>query len=155
MPGITEYSSDTSPKDKNSRENAQDGATNKTSGRLKVSTTIDTTFPERTDVYPTQPYSGDIILEGRWGQSIRFGSTVDERREYPVKPYWKKGLGDTGNPITIISNGTNPETKPFNEFILENPDEDDCTIWMTSGQEVKFTPASSFTPSITSKNRSL
>lgn len=152
LPGITEYLANTRPSNPTSRNNAQDGVPHKTSKRLSVKTTIDPTFPERLDIYPIQPYSGDIILEGRWGQSIRFGSTVDERREYPVRPYWKTGLGDTGNPILIISNGTNPEQKPFNEFVLENPDEDDSSIWMTSGQEVRFTPASTFTPSISNKS---
>jgi len=152
LPGITEYLPDKTPGNKSSRENAQDGVSNKAKQRLQVSTTIDPTFPERLDVYPVQPYSGDIILEGRWGQSIRFGSTVDERREYPIKPSWKKGLGDTGNPILVISNGTNPDKKPFNEFVLENTDKDDASMWMTSGQEVKFTPASTYTPSIKDKS---
>ena len=152
LPGATEYLPDKTPRNTSSRQNAQDGVSNKTKQRLQVSTTIDSTFPERLDVYPVQPYSGDIILEGRWGQSIRFGSTVDERREYPVKPNWKIGLGDTGNPILVISNGTNPEKKPFNEFVLEHPDQDDSSVWMTSGQEVKFTPASTYTPSIKSKS---
>lgn len=152
LPGITEYLKDKSPKDKNSRQNAQDGVSNKVKQRLQLSTTIDPAFPERLDVYPIQPYSGDVILEGRWGQSIRFGSTVNEKREYPIKPYWKKGLGDTGNPILVISNGTNPKKKPFNEFILENPDEDDASIWMASNQEIKFTPASTYTPSIKDKS---
>lgn len=152
LPGITEYLPDKSPNNKSSRQNAQDGISNKVSSRLQVKTTIDKTFPERLDVYPIQPYSGDIILEGRWGQSIRFGSTIDERREYPSKPLWKKGLGDTGNPILIISNGTNPDKKSFNEFTLENVDKDDASIWMSSGQEIKFTPASTFTPSIKDKS---
>lgn len=152
LPGITEYLPDKTPRNTQSRQNAQDGISNKVSSRLQVKTTIDTTFPERVDVYPVQPYSGDIILEGRWGQSIRFGSTVDERKSYPIRPTWKKGLGDTGNPILVISNGTNPDKKPFNEFTLENVDKDDASIWMTSGQEVRFTPASTFTPSIKDKS---
>lgn len=155
IPGVTEYLPNTKPSNPTVRQNARDGISNKVSSRLKVKTTIDPGFPERIDVYPIQPYSGDIILEGRWGQSIRFGSTVDERRTYPVKPLWKKGLGETGNPILIISNGTNPETKPFNEFVLENPDDDDSAIWMTSGQSVRFTPASSYTPSISDKSVNL
>lgn len=155
IPGVTEYLPDKTPRNTKSRNDARDGISNKVKQRLQVQTTIDPTFPERLDVYPVQPYSGDIILEGRWGQSIRFGSTVDERRTYPVKPWWKKGLGEVGNPILIISNGTNPETKPFNEFILENPDEDDSTIWMTSGQAVRFTPASTYTPSINDKSVNL
>lgn len=33
------------------------------------------TFKERTNIHPLLPFEGDIIYEGRWGQSIRFGST--------------------------------------------------------------------------------
>ena len=118
-----------------------------------VKSTIDPTFPERTDVFPIQPYSGDIIFEGRWGQSIRLGSTVDTRRRYQRGPNWGIGTGATGNPITIISNGTNPKKleKSFNQFHIESPDDDDASIWLTSGQSVKFTPASKYTPSIFDK----
>ncbi len=151
LPGLTYMLEDKSPRSESSRKDAQDGLTNKVKERLDVPKKIDRVFAERLDVYPIQPYSGDIILEGRWGQSIRFGSTIDERRDYPQKPSWKKGLGETGNPILILSNGTNPKSLPFNEFILENIDEDDSSIWMTSGQYVKFKPASEYTPSITSK----
>ena len=152
LPGISETLDNTAPSNSSTRNNASDGVLSKSSSRLQLKTTIDPAFPERLDVYPIQPYSGDIILEGRWGQSIRFGSTVDTRRTYPNTPYWKKGFGETGNPLLIISNGTNPKNKKFNEFILENPDEDDASIWMTSGQEVRFTPASTYTPSIKSKS---
>lgn len=151
LPGATEVSKVVSAKDEKKRTNAQDGINTSTNKRLAVKSKIDPAFPERLDVYPIQPYSGDIILEGRWGQSIRFGSTVDERRTYPVKPLWQKGLGETGNPILIISNGTNPKKKKFNEFISENPDEDDASIWMTSGQSVRFKQASMYTPSIKDK----
>ena len=151
LPGATETRRESSTKDSQKRNGSQDGVTTSTKKRLEVQTKIDPAFPERLDVYPIQPYSGDIILEGRWGQSIRLGSTVVERREYPNKPLWQKGLGVTGNPILIISNGTNPKKKKHNEFIVENPDEDDSSIWMTSGQAVKFKQASVYTPSIKDK----
>jgi len=74
--------------------------------------------------------------------------------DYPVKPNWKKGLSDTGNPIIIISNGTNPDynNTRYNEFIIEDIDNDDSSIWLTSGQYVKFTQASMFTKAISNKN---
>ena len=142
--------------DRNNTQKASDaqlGLTSKLTDRTIVSETIDPTFPERTDVFPIQPYSGDIIFEGRWGQSIRLGSTVDTRRRYQRNPNWGIGTGATGNPITIISNGTNPKKseKTFNQFHIESPDEDDASIWLTSGQSVKFTPASKYTPSIFDK----
>ena len=152
LPGVGDVLPQKTPNNPQKRQNAQDGLPTRTSKSNSSQKTIDPAFAERLDVFPIQPYSGDIIFEGRWGQSIRLGSTIDERREYPVKPYWKKGQTDIGNPITIISNGTNPKNKKNNEFISENPDEDDSSIWMTSGQEVNFTPASSYTPSIQDKS---
>lgn len=34
------------------------------------------TFVERSNIHPLLPFEGDIIYEGRWGNSIRIGSTV-------------------------------------------------------------------------------
>ena len=152
IPGLSYFLESNQPSNSNRRNDALDGITPTTNTSLNTPFTIDKIFVERTDVYPIQPYSGDIIFEGRWGQSIRFGSTIDERRNYPQVPTWKKGLGATGNPILIISNGTNPDSKPRNEFILESIDNDDATIWLTSGQYVKFEQASTFTPSISDKS---
>lgn len=134
-------------------EDAILGIPGKISDTKNVTKTIDPTFPERKDIFPLQPYSGDVILEGRWGNSIRFGSTVDLRQKYIQQPKWSKGTGITGNPITIISNGTNPELtkKTYNEFHIESPDDDDSSIWLTSGQSIRFTPASKYTPSIVDK----
>lgn len=151
LPGVSDVASPQNSNNQNKRSNAQDGIPTKNTNR-ETQRTIDPTFPERLDVNPLQFYSGDIILEGRWGQSIRFGSTTDDRREYPLPTYWKKGLGDIGNPILIISNGRDDSNKKFNEFTQENPDKDDSSIWMTSGQEVKFSQASSYTPSIKDKS---
>lgn len=152
IPGITSYlPNNVTGQNKKPIDNAQDGILNKVKTRLETNQYIDNKFGERIDVYPIQPYPGDVIFEGRFGNSIRLGSTIDETRKYPIKPHWKSGLGAVGNPILIISNGTNPPDKPFNDFIQEEIDKDDSTIWMTSGQSVKFTPASDFMPSI--KNR--
>lgn len=155
LPGITEYPEVKKPTNEKNRTSVQDGLTNKSQDVGKITTSIDPTFPERLDVYPIQPYSGDLIIEGRWGQSIRFGSTVDIRRNYPIQPSWYPGFGATGNPILIISNGTNPKKQSYNQFILEDIDNDDSTIWLTSGQMVRFTPASQFMPSIADKNLDL
>jgi hypothetical protein len=151
IPGITQLIENKNPKNEKARVNVQDGIVNKTENKYKTESTIDPTFPERLDVYPIQPYSGDIIFEGRWGQSIRFGSTVDLRRKYPITPSWSPGYGATGNPILIISNGTNPQRQPYNRFILEDIDTDDSCIWLTSGQRIEFKPASTYSPSIEDK----
>jgi hypothetical protein len=132
LPGVSEILKSDNPNNSEKRQNAQDGIVKNTSKKNTSQTTIDPVFPERADVFPLQPYSGDIIL--------------------PSRPHWSKGLSDPGNPILIISNGINSINKKYNEFTQENPDTDDSSIWMTSGQEVKFTPASTYTPSITDKS---
>lgn len=40
------------------------------------------TFVERSNIHPILPFEGDFIQEGRWGNSIRFGSTVNKTAEY-------------------------------------------------------------------------
>ena len=152
IPGMTEFLPIKNSVNESSRKDAQDGITVNSSELEEVTSTIDPFFPERLDVYPLQPYPGDILIEGRFGQSIRFGSTINEDTRYPLSPYWKDGTGASGNPIIIISNGTNPKRgTPYNSFILENIDEDDAGICLTSGQSVSFTPGSKFFSSIEDK----
>jgi hypothetical protein len=152
LPGVTEFIVNKSANNKQTRENAQDGIVIKSNQSKEIKGMIDPLFPERLDVYPLQPYPGDILIEGRFGQSIRLGSTINESSKYPLSPNWQEGTGASGNPILIISNGTNPKSdKKYNTFILENIDEDDSGIWLTSGQSVSFTPGSSYTPSIEDK----
>lgn len=151
VPGITKFSKNTSSSDKKTLEYARLGINTIVSQRTTLGEKIDTLFPERLDVYPIQPYSGDIIMQGRWGQSIRMGSTVRENTRYSSLPSWKAGFGATGNPITIISNGTNSKLQRYNKFIVENPDKDDASIWLTSGQTVRFSAGSKYSPSTRSK----
>jgi hypothetical protein len=81
------------------------------------------------------PFEGDIIYEGRWGQSIRFGSTVAESTtENP----WSSD-GDDGDPITIISNGLSTEDSAYH---LEDINEDASGIWMCDGQSIPIDVAS-------------
>lgn len=150
LPGANKISIDEkSSKDKIS--NSIVGLTQRLSDSKIVNDQIDPGFPERLDVYPLQPFPGDIIIEGRWGNSIRLGSTVDGRRKYPQPPNWGIGTGATGNPILILSNGTNPKNKTYNQFHIESPDNDDSSIWLSSGQSIPFTAASKYVPSIIDK----
>ena len=151
VPGVTKFSDNKSSSDKKTLEYARLGVNTLLSQRVTIGEKIETLFPERIDVYPLQPYSGDIILQGRWGQSIRMGSTVRENTRYSSAPSWKEGFGSTGNPITIISNGTNSTLQRYNKFVVENPNKDDASIWLTSGQSVRFTAGSKYSPSTRSK----
>ena len=82
------------------------------------------------------------MIEGRFGQSIRFGSTIDNSKV--TKPNRWSNEGDLGNPITIIRNG---QTTPSNNFngdrILEDIDQDPSSIYLCSNQQLSnFQPAS-------------
>ena len=86
-------------------------------------------------ISPLQPFEGDIIYQGRWGNSIRFGSTIStipDDNYYHKSPTWN---GDTnGSPITILSNGRiNLDKK---EFVVEDINIDNSSIYLTSTQRI-------------------
>ena len=73
---------------------------------------------------------GDVIIEGRFGNSIRFSSTGDSKNPWSSE-------GDKGKPITIFRNGqsNDPTSSPWTP-IYEDINNDDSSIYMTSGQEI-------------------
>ena len=81
------------------------------------------------------PYQGDIIYEGRFGQSIRFGSTYSSTSEFSNQ--WSSGDDKTKNPITIISNGqTKTNNSNGSSPIVENFKAYDSLIYLTSTQKL-------------------
>jgi len=87
-------------------------------------------------VSPLQPYEGDFIIEGRGGNSIRFGSTVDlsgNQTHYHVSPPWR-GAGKQGDPIIILSNGHVEFTNK--KFTAENIQQDAASLYLTSTQKI-------------------
>jgi hypothetical protein len=98
---------------------------------------LGTTFEERPQIKNLRPFEGDSILQGRFGQSIRFGSTVPEQK---VENTWSNS-GTNGDPITIILNQQKPEpflektTRKFDP-IVEDINRDGSAIFMTSTQEI-------------------
>ena len=96
------------------------------------------TFEEKTNIHPLLPYEGDIIYEGRWGNSIRLGSTV-KNSFIPNK--WSL-TGNNGDPITILRNGQT--NYPSDPWIPETEDinKDLSSIYLTSTQQLPIFPAS-------------
>jgi hypothetical protein len=106
--------------------------------------TLGKTFTESDvlDTYPLLPYEGDIIYEGRFGNSIRFGSTV-KSIDYPNP--WSE-VGKDGSPITIIKNGQGDGSKNISFFedeqknpwipTLENINIDKSSIYLTANQQI-------------------
>ena len=94
---------------------------------------------EKNKLSPLQPYEGAIILESRFGSSIRFGSSFSKDLSvFNVQPTWKKDSdGEDGDPIVVISNGRkNDDSTQINKFIVEDPNKDSSTIWLTKNQVI-------------------
>jgi len=88
------------------------------------------TFTEKLQIKSLQPYEGDISFEGRWGQSIRFGSTINNSSP---KNTWSK-TGDNGDPITIIKNSQHQDdTDPWVPQV-EDINLDKSSAYLTSTQ---------------------
>jgi hypothetical protein len=91
-------------------------------------------FEEKATVKSLRTFIGDVTIEGRWGNSIRFGSTTANR----TLNTWST-MGAVGNPITIIRNG---QGKQENDIAwiptVENINRDPSSIYLTQGQEVNI-----------------
>ena len=88
-----------------------------------------------------QPFEGDVILQSRFGQSIRFGSTVSALKQTNT---WSQ-YGQNGDPITIISNqqGERPGSTKF-ETLVEDINSDGSSIYLTSTQQINIEGLSDF-----------
>jgi hypothetical protein len=94
------------------------------------------TFVEKTDIHPLMPYMGDSLLEGRHGQSLRFGSTAKSKSS--INNNWSS-TGDNGDPITIIRNGQPAKVSDRGWIpIVENINDDLSSIYLTSYQKIPF-----------------
>lgn len=95
-------------------------------------------FQEKLSIRNIQPYPGDIIYQGRWGQSFRFGSTLQNA---PIPNDWSNS-GEDGDPITIIKNGQHEEeTDPWVPQV-EDVNEDKSSIYLTTTQQIPIDVAS-------------
>lgn len=90
------------------------------------------TFNEKTDIHSLLPYEGDIIHEGRWGNSIRFGSTVQNA---VISNQWSEE-GNNGDPITIIRNGQAKYISDSWVPEVEDINRDLSSIYLTSTQKL-------------------
>ena len=90
------------------------------------------TFKEKLEVKNTQPFEGDVIHEGRWGQSIRLGSTVKDSK---IPNPWSKD-GENGDPITIIKNKQRKDDKSPWIPQVEDINKDGSSVYLTSNQSI-------------------
>jgi hypothetical protein len=92
----------------------------------------------KTEIVPKQPFRGDFLIEGRWGNSIRLGSSVKtNEEEYTIASTWNSNKD--GDPIIILTNTRSkpPTGKPIEIYSIENIESDDASLYLTSTQNVK------------------
>jgi hypothetical protein len=98
------------------------------------------TFVEKPNIHPILPFVGDNIFEGRFGNSIRLGSTTKSKGLY--KNNWSEN-GDDNNPITILRNGQPLDAGDEGWLpIVENINKDLSSIYLTSNQLIPIKAAS-------------
>jgi hypothetical protein len=100
---------------------------------------VDDNFSENAKVQPLQHYIGDMLIEGRYGNSIRF-STTPKSGKFTVQPKWSNGK--PAAPITIFRNSVQEKGGKINGFITEDFNKEDNVIVQASGQNIEFEQAS-------------
>ena len=97
-------------------------------------------FVERINIHPILPFTGDNIFEGRFGNSIRLGSTIKSNSQY--KNNWSTS-GNEGDPIIVIRNGqpTNSSDEGWLP-VVENINNDLSSIYFTSTQKLPINVSS-------------
>jgi len=97
------------------------------------------TFVEKSNIHPLMPYMGDSLMEGRYGQSIRFGSTAKSKSE--ISNNWSSD-GNNGDPITILRNGQPTQVSDRGWIpITEDISQDLTSVYLTSYQKIPFSIA--------------
>jgi hypothetical protein len=97
-------------------------------------------FIEESNIHPLLPFTGDSLLEGRFGQSIRFGHTTLNQTSN-IQNNWSSA-GKNTDPITIIKNGqpTNVSDRGWIP-VTENISSDLSSLYLTSYQKIPFSIA--------------
>ena len=90
------------------------------------------TFKEKLNIKSIQPFEGDIINEGRWGQSFRFGSTVNNSA---IPNPWSR-TGNNGDPLIILRTGQYSDGKDPWIPQVEDINKDISPIYATSTQNI-------------------
>lgn len=99
------------------------------------------TFKEKT-VPDLQPYEGDLIINDRFGSSIRFTAGVDKSARagdgsalYSVLPPWD---GPAGDPLLVITTGNSTNTS---KYAIEDFNNDAGSIILSTSQKIDISLA--------------
>tara|TARA_Y100000385_G_C13099836_1_gene643794 strand:- start:278 stop:1300 length:1023 start_codon:yes stop_codon:yes gene_type:complete len=80
-----------------------------------------------------QPYHGDVLLQGRFGTSLRLGNTHKPQTE-AIPRLW--GGDDDGSPIVILSTYNKPNSVNDVKLNTEDINNDDSSVYLTTTQKL-------------------
>ena len=148
------YKIGNSASNKELKQKAQDGSPNKAVKNQTPTFPLGEYFTDK-DIKRLIPFEGDYIIEGRFGNSIRFGATTPFNIDKPIEEQsfpnpWSIGSIDgedtsdktkaqIGDPITIIRNGQKVDLNESDstlEDYLEDINGDHSSIYMCSNQKL-------------------
>lgn len=133
LPDLGDYSEFSNNTRRGYEQNQFVNQANNLSVTASVNYPLGPNFPEQTDIKALRLFPGDIAIEGRWGNSIRFGSTSAKAKDLNS---WSKN-SQPGNPITIIRNGQGRQLDTDGWIpTIENINRDPSSIYLTEGQEI-------------------
>lgn len=92
-------------------------------------------FAEKGDIARLQHLPGDKIEEGRFGNSVRIGSS---NKSIPNVPW----SGPDGSPVYIIRNRQSKDLPKGTKITLEDINTDGTSLYFLSDQTIGFNPAS-------------
>ncbi len=102
-------------------------------GDVGIEYNLGNNFPEKGDIRTLRAFVGDVMIEGRWGHSIRFGSSLNSLQN---ENNWAVS-NTNGDPIIMIRNGQGkPPTPNCWDPMVEDINTDGSSIYLTSGQQV-------------------
>ena len=96
---------------------------------IDVANTQELSFQEK-EISSLQPFQGDSLIEGRFGNSIRLSSTV-KGGKYSLRPSWDSS--QNGDPIIILSNGRQYKK---DSYTVESINQDASSLYLTSTQQI-------------------
>ena len=134
LPSITGLKNDTINRDYQTTEN---GTVIRRVEDERTDINLGKYFKELLNIKPLVSYEGDYILEGRFGNSIRLGSTnIGVNIPDEINNTWSTS-GRIGDPITIIRNGQSSELDSKGWVpTIEDLNDDATSIYLTSNQRL-------------------
>jgi len=98
-----------------------------------ISTLLGKDVKELSDINPLYPFPGDVLIEGRQGQSIRIGGNSS-----PKNPLVDSS--NNGKPYILISNGQIVTNNGI-DYIIEDINKDPNSLYLVSDHIIPLTPA--------------